>query len=261
MYNTILVTREDRVVTVTLNRPERLNAVNGEMISELLNAIDAIKRDEDAGVVVLTGTGRGFCAGADVSGGELSVPSPLSHWDYLRNRVHRLTLELWRLEKPVIAAVNGVAAAYGLTLCLLSDIRIVAESARFTDSAVKLALLADEGGSYLLPRTIGLEQASRLMYTSEIIDAPEALRIGLVGQVVPDDQLMTEARDLAGRIALGPSVTLRLTKRAIRRHMEMSLETTLEDVGWLACINNATDDAREGITAFREKRSPVFTGQ
>jgi enoyl-CoA hydratase len=248
----------DRVATLTINRPDKLNALNDATIAELGNAIDQIRVDDSVAGVLLTGAGRAFVAGADIS--ELSNQSPV-----LAKARARAGQDVFRRfetsPKPVIAAVNGFALGGGCELAMACHIRIASDAAKFGQPESKLGLLPGYGGSQRLPRLVGKGRANQLLLTGEIIDAAEAYRIGLVNKVVAGDQLMNEARAMMKTILANGPLAVALCIEAIDRGLQMSLEEGLvleaNHFGLLA----ATDDMREGTRAFMEKRAPSFKGK
>jgi enoyl-CoA hydratase len=248
----------DRVATLTINRPDKLNALNDATIAELGNAIDQIRVDDSVAGVLLTGAGRAFVAGADIS--ELSNQSPV-----LAKARARAGQDVFRKfetsPKPVIAAVNGFALGGGCELAMACHIRIASDAAKFGQPESKLGLLPGYGGSQRLPRLVGKGRANQLLLTGEIIDAAEAYRIGLVNKVVASDQLMNEARAMMKTVLANGPLAVALCIEAIDRGLQMSLEEGLvleaNHFGLLA----ATDDMREGTRAFMEKRAPSFKGK
>lgn len=261
-YQDIILEKEDGIATLTLNRPDKLNAISVAMREELPEAIDEVRGDDDVRVLVVTGAGRGFCSGADVGGqaariaGEevtksrRSILAPLGIWGF----------PLVELEKPTIAAVNGVAAGAGVSIALLCDIRIAAQSARFTAAWVRRGLIADVGATYFLPRIVGVEKALELMYTGDIIDVREAERIGLVSRVAPDDDLMKVTRELATKIAKGPPIAIELMKRAVYRDILSDLGTKLDFETYAQNVCYQSEDYKEGVSSFFEKREAHFKG-
>jgi 2-(1,2-epoxy-1,2-dihydrophenyl)acetyl-CoA isomerase len=249
------------VHVITLNRPDRLNAVDPDLAIELPRAIDAIAREDAVRVVLITGAGRGFCSGLD-----LSVPPRLP--DATRAErldpfawVGRWVMSIVRCEKPVIAAVNGPAAGAGFGLALAADIRLVAASAKLTAGYVRRGLSPDAGVSFLLPRIVGASRAAEILFTGRDVDAAEAERIGLAAMVIADDGFGDRAYEYAERLAAGPPSALALTKRLLATSLETPLETQLERE--LAYIKTcfASSDAAEAMAAFAEKRKPQFGGR
>lgn len=261
-YETLLYDLTDGVATVTLNRPEVLNAFSTPMQRELAAVIARLADDSAVRAVVLTGAGRAFCAGGDIGEMEGAAdPTPLAS----RNKLHRMLtsvlMPLVRLEKPVIAAVNGVAAGAGMNLALAADITLVAEQARFSQAFVKVGLVPDTGGLYLLTRLIGLNRAKELCFTGRMLDAREALELGLVNQVVAADELMPRAKALAQELARGATAAIGLTKSLLNVAPTATLEEMAEFESYALAVVLSTEDHREGIRAFREKRAPQFRGR
>jgi 2-(1,2-epoxy-1,2-dihydrophenyl)acetyl-CoA isomerase len=258
-FETVHTTADDGVLVLTLNRPDVLNAVNEQLGSELSEALRLVERAEDVRCVVLTGAGRGFCAGQDLR--DRAGVGEVSYADSLRRRYNPIVLRLRTMEKPVIAAVNGVAAGAGCNLALAADLRIASDQATFIEVFSRVGLIPDSGGTFLLPRLVGLGKALELAYTAEPVNAQEALRIGLVNRVVPHDQLMAVTLDLARRLAGGPTRGFGLTKRGFNRALATSLDEALEYEAHLQGIAGRSSDHREGVAAFLEKRQPRFEGR
>jgi 2-(1,2-epoxy-1,2-dihydrophenyl)acetyl-CoA isomerase len=261
----ILFAKDGHIAIITLNRPEKLNAYSETMVHEIL-AVLADARDDDAiRAVILTATGRGFCSGGDI-GRDFQYPAryrghKLESMLEMRENMHVLIRFLQHFDKPVIAAINGAAVAGGLTLALACDFRIAAESARLGDTSLKFALIPDEGGAYFFPRYLPMDQALKMSLLSEIYPAKKALELGLVTEVVPDSELMDAARRLATRLAEGPPIAIRITKRMMYKQRSMDLENALDDAAMATLVANYTDDVKEGIAAFHEKRRPNFKGK
>ena len=261
-YSTIIYGKEGPVASVTLNRPERMNAYNQQMLDELLSALKDASQDNAVRVLIVTGAGKAFCSGYEVEDLRLEdTGNPIRFVVEMHDGFHRLLLALREFDRPVIAAVNGAAVAGGLSLALACDIRIASDKAKLGDGSLNMGFVPDEGATYLLPRAIGLEKALRLMFSGEVLGAPEALRLGLVSEVVPPEQLMKSASALAGKIAQGPPIAQRLTKRAVYRQLDMSMAASLDDVAVTGQLVDHTADAIEGVRAFQEKRPPKFKGK
>ena len=264
-FKDIIYKADNRVARVALNRPETLNAYTERMVQELIVAVDLARNDEAVRVLVLTGTGRGFCSGGDVSGGPESRSryhaSAMSHLLEMRENMHQLVLSLHRFDKPAIAAINGAAVAGGLTLALSCDLRIASDKARLGDTALKFGLLCDEGGAYLFPRFMGMDRALRMTLLSEVYDAKTAMELGLITEVVPHDQLGARVEEMAMRLAEGAPLAVRLAKRMMYKQLQMTLDNALEDAALSVMITNPSEDAREGVRAFLEKRKPKFQGR
>lgn len=258
-YQDIIYTKAEGIATITLNRPDRLNAIVARMMHEMAEALEDAQNDDEVRVVVITGAGRGFCAGADVRE-VLSQAGGERVREELRG-VHRMSLTLRRCDRPVIAAVNGAAVGAGCDIALQCDIRIASENARFGEVFVRLGLAPGSGGTYLLPQLVGLEKACELLVTGDIIDAKEAERIGLVSRVVPAGELEAATKALATKIAHQPPLAVRAIKRAIRRSLELGFEGTLDYMANLQPLLRQTEDHQEGVRAFTEKRQPQFKGR
>ncbi len=261
-YKCLLYDVEGGIATLTLNRPERLNALGDTLRDDLHDAVTRAAEDSDVRVMILTGAGKGFCAGGDVKAmnenKERGASRPLL--EKVAPGRDRTVLALRDAPKPVIAAVNGAAAGAGMNLALACDIRLASAAAKFAQAFVKRGLHPDWGGTYFLPRVVGAAKACELIFTGEIIDAQEALRLGIVSAVHAPEALMPAARALARKIADGPPVAIRLAKRAIYHSLECDLRQALEFETYAQNICFETQDAREGISAFVEKRPPAFRG-
>ena len=254
----------DHVALITLNKPEKLNAMTWGSWAELETAIADAEDDDDVRCIVITGAGRGFCAGTDLTTTETEAdwhPRPFTPREQkLRSRF--LVMEqIYRCRKPTIAAVNGASAGAGFSLALSVDIRIASEAARFSAVFVKRAIVADTGCTWFLPRIVGMENALKMLYTGRLVPAHEALAMGLVSEVVPNDQLMVRAMALASEIAHGPSVAIELMKRLAHQAWETDLTTQVEHEQMLQGISSQTEDVKEGRLSFLEKREPRFQGR
>ncbi len=261
-YETLLSETVDGVLTLTLNRPDVLNAVTDAMLAELQSAFRDAERDVAVRCIVLTGAGRGFCAGQDLNmrGGATDAPRQ-SVGDHLRQGYNPLVRRIRAIEKPVIAAVNGVAAGAGANIALACDLRIASETASFVQAFVKIGLVPDSGGTLFLPMLVGMAKAAELAFTGDRIGAEECLRLGLVNQVVPADALVEKTRELAIRLAALPTRAIGLTKRAFNRAMMPDLDAVLDYEADMQTLASRTQDNKEGVAAFLEKRAPHFTGQ
>jgi 2-(1,2-epoxy-1,2-dihydrophenyl)acetyl-CoA isomerase len=246
------------VATLTLDRPAAMNALTVPVKLALREALESLAVDRSVRVVILTGAGRAFCAGQDLAEREQPDAAPLEV--EVRERYNPVIRALRTMGQPVIAAVNGAAAGAGASLAFACDLRIAAEEARFILAFGRLGLVPDSGASWFLPRLVGPAKAAELALLGDPIDAAEALRLGLVSKVVPGDQLMTEARAMADRLAEAAPLALALTKTALDRAMTIDLDEALEGEAKLQGIAGASADHAEGLAAFREKRSPRFTG-
>lgn len=262
-YQFILYDVTDRVATITLNRPDRYNALTPDMREEILDAALTSDRREDVRAVVITGAGRGFCSGGDVKAMQEAADSgrtnPLA--DKMSPIRDRVILAMRNSGKPFIAAVNGAAAGGGMGIALACDIRIASTGARFGQTFSRRGMHPDWGGTYFLPRLIGMAKACELIWTGRMIDAEEAHSLGLVSELTEPEALMPTALDLARSFAAGPPVAIRLSKRALYRSLESGLREALEFETYAQNICLETKDVREGIQAFIEKREPKFSGQ
>src|SRR5690606_25504090 len=259
-FETIRYELDQGVLTITLNRPEVLNALNDQMAEDLLAALKQAARDPQVRSVIITGAGRAFCSGQDLKaiGGEAGNRSIGQH---LRKTWNPIVLGIRNLEKPVIAAVNGVAAGAGCSLALACDLRMAGESARFIEIFARVGLIPDSGSTFLLPRLVGLARTFEMAFTTDPVDAVTAERWGLINRVVPDDRLLDEARALALRLAEGPTRAYGLTKRAVNRGLVLDFAGALEYEAYLQEVPGRTADHREGVQAFLEKRQPRYEGK
>lgn len=271
-YQNIIAEKEDNTMSITLNRPDKLNAIDATMLDELARALQDADEDDGVKVVVLTGAGRAFSSGADVTTASAVVkPSmglvpPVELGRRVRLKPFAgfgdVALRLRNLDKPTIAAINGIAAGGGLSFALGCDIRIASEKAQFSLIFVRRGLVPDTGATYLLPRLVGTAKALELMFTGDMIDAAEAERIGLVNRVVAHENLMPATKELAARIAEGPSVAIELMKRAVYQGLESNnFASQLAYEGWAQELCYETEDFKEGVRSFLEKRKPKFSGR
>ncbi|HEY9792364.1 MAG TPA: enoyl-CoA hydratase-related protein [Candidatus Obscuribacterales bacterium] len=259
----LLYDKKNGYATITLNRPDKLNAFNDELSFQLQDALKEAEKDAAVRAVILTGAGRGFCSGQDLQNRNFSDDSKQkpSLADSIRRRYNPIILRLRRMEKPVIAAINGVAAGAGASLAFACDLRIAAENASFVQSFSRVGLVPDSGATFVLPRLIGLTKAYELMVTADKIDAQQALQLGLLNKIVQGDQLIKEAEEWAAKLAKGPTRAFGLTKRAVNRAVYPDLEELLENEAYLQEIAGRSDDFQEGVKAFLEKREPAYTGK
>lgn len=247
------------VATITLNRPEALNSLTVPMKEALLAAFQAVERDGAVRAVILTGAGRAFCAGQDLR--ERLQPEAAPLGVELRERYNPIVRAMRSLPKPIVGAINGVAAGAGASLAMACDLRIAAEGASFALAFGRVGLVPDSGATWFLPRLVGEARAAEIALLGDAISAADALRIGLVGGVVPADQLATEASAIAARLAAGAPQSIALTKRALAASWDSSLEDALELEADLQDTAGRTKDHAEGMAAFLEKRPPRFTGE
>ncbi|HJW40506.1 MAG TPA: enoyl-CoA hydratase-related protein [Rhizomicrobium sp.] len=262
-------TPEPAIARITLNRPDRLNAYTHQMCEEIVAALHEYMEDDAARCLILTGAGRGFCSGGDVAGapveGEKKGTSyrnkQMGQAQEMRAGMHRVVAALHRMDKPVIAAINGAAVAGGLTLALACDFRIAADTAKLGDTSGKFGLLPDEGGAWFFPRMMGLDRALKMSLLAEVYPAAEALKLGLVTEVVPAAQLADRSLAFARAIAARAPLAVRLAKNMMRKGLDSSLENSLDDAALSVMIANPSQDVREGVAAFFAKREPKFEGR
>lgn len=263
-FRDILYSVHDGIARITLNKPEKLNALSWGSWAEIENALVMAEADDAVKVVVFTGAGRGFCAGTDLTTATREEDWPARPFTgragMMRSR-YLATAQVYHCRKPTIAAVNGPCVGAGFSLAMACDIRIAAASARFSAIFVKRAIVADTGATWLLPRLVGTEWAYRLVYTGELIDAQKAREIGLVSEVVADEELPNAVNALAGSIARGPSVAIELMKRLVQEGATRGIDEQIELEQFLQQITHQTEDAAEGRQSFLEKREPVFKGR
>lgn len=257
-YETIICENNNGVATITLNRPESLNAFVPEMNKEVLEAFRDGERDPGVRCFVVTGAGRAFCAGQDLKGRTPEKKGSLGA--SLREKYNPIIRQIRQTEKIVIAAVNGVAAGAGCNLALACDLRVASEEAKFVQSFVRVGLAPDSGGSFILPRLVGLSKAMELLLLGETVDAREAQRIGLVAKVFPANEFPAAAKAIAERVARAPR-GIGLIKRAVNHANLSHLESDLEYEACLQEIAGRSSDYDEGVSAFLEKRAPVFMGK
>ena len=254
--------RDGGVLTLTMNQPETRNALTGNTaVQELVDACEAITFDTTICVVILTGAGPVFSSGGNVKDMrrffEDDIAPELIREEY-RNGIQRLPRALYNLDVPVIAAINGAAVGAGLDLTCMCDIRIASDTATFAESFVKVGIVPGDGGAWLLPRVVGMSKASEMAFTGEALTAAEALACGLVSRVVAPEALLAEAHKLAAKIAANPGGVLRMTKRLLREGQRSTLESLLELSAGYQAIAHKTNDHKEAVMAFVEKRKPVF---
>jgi 2-(1,2-epoxy-1,2-dihydrophenyl)acetyl-CoA isomerase len=262
-YQELILDVAENVATITLNRPEKLNALNRGLQQEMLDVCHALKNDDSVRAVVWTGAGRGFCSGADLTGPR-PTEQPQPTWQQMMDEdswVGRQARAVYFIDKPSIAAVNGVAAGAGMSLALACDIRIGSENARFKTVFIERALAPDAGMTYFLPRIVGTGNALDMILTSRAVDAEEALRMGLLQRLVNHETLLGEAQSLAAQIAAFPPIAAMMSKRSVQRSLDHSLDDQLRyEIRAIDIGRRATHDAQESGVAFRERRQPHYTG-
>ncbi|MCL6443123.1 MAG: enoyl-CoA hydratase/isomerase family protein [Alicyclobacillus sp.] len=258
----MLVQREHHVAIILLNRPKQRNAFTLEMVDEWAGALATLQEDEAVRVVVVTGVGSAFCAGGDLAMlsdglGNDSVTRKNELWAH----IHQVAFQLERMDKPVIAAINGAAVGAGLDMALLCDLRFAADTARLSTGYVRIGLFPGDGATYLLPRVVGLSKALELLWTGDVLDAQEALRLGLVDRVYSSGTLMEETLRFAHRLAEGPMLAIRMMKRAVYQSRYLDLRTAFDMISSHYSVIRDTEDHREGLAAAMERRTPRFQGR
>ncbi|MDD4859526.1 MAG: enoyl-CoA hydratase/isomerase family protein [Dehalococcoidales bacterium] len=268
-YTNIILKKEDRIATITLNRPDRLNAISGDMIEELMNAFDDVDKDAEVRVVVITGAGKGFCSGADVQkmtgGAEKDNISATGGAEQIRQMMltsaTRTISRLRAIQKPTIAMVNGVAVGAGFDLALACDMRIGSENARFMNAFVRVGLFPGWGGTWFYPRAMGVARGLEYLFTGDFIESKDAERFGVVNRIVPAADLEKDVMTLARKIANNAPIPIKLMKMQVYEGLGMDLETALKVAAAFETITLTSEDHKEGVAAFREKRPAVFKGK
>ena len=267
----ILIDQKDRVLVITLNRPERLNAISRDMLNELSAKVVEADKDPDIRCIVLTGSGKGFCAGLDLidTSGRIEDDKASKEQGKAANRPARRLFDLrdapinvmWHCDTPIICAINGAAAGYGMDLTLLCDMRVMSETAKLAAVTAKRNVVPESGGTWLLPRLVGWAKAAELYYRARTIDAEESLKLGLVNEVVPADSLMDTAMTWAQEVADNAPMAVQTTKRMMRMGLEESYDTAVDHL--MVHLNGLfqSEDFAEGLSAFLEKRKPDCTGR
>ncbi|MDQ2864008.1 MAG: enoyl-CoA hydratase-related protein [Bacteroidota bacterium] len=255
----ILFEIKNSIAFITLNRPEKFNAFNGEMAFELQRVLDECEKDSNIRCIYITGVGKAFCAGQDLS--EITDPDGPEMEKILKEYYNPIVSKIRNLNKPVVAAVNGVAAGAGANIALCSDVIVASQSASFIQAFSKIGLIPDSGGTFFLPRLIGLQKASAFMMLGEKISAEEAERTGMIYKFFPDKIFVEEAEKIASILAQLPTKGLAYTKQALNKSMDNSLEQQLHLEDQLQQKSALTKDFKEGVSAFLEKRKPQFTGR
>lgn len=263
MANFLVYEQSGAIVTLTMNQPETRNPLTGNTaVAEFVAACERVTTDSSVRVVIITGAGSAFSSGGNVKDMRRFFENdiePAKIREEYRNGIQRLTLALYNLEVPTIAAVNGPAVGAGCDLTCMCDIRIASEKASFAESFIKVGIIPGDGGAWLLPRVVGASRAAEMSFTGDALNAAEALACGLVSRVVPHDELLPEANRVAARIAANPGRTLRLTKRLLREGQHARLDSLLEMSAGFQALAHKTKQHKEAVMAFIEKRKPIFT--
>jgi len=263
-FETVILKKEGHIATITMNRPETMNALNIQMLQEMVAAIDEIARNDDVRVVVLTGAGRVFCSGADISeGGKASGLSgtPVEMHRNLRNSYQKVALRLQRLDKPTIAMVNGAAVGAGCDFAFACDMRVGSEKARFRNGFVRVGLIPGGGGTWLYTRLMGLGRGLEFLFTGDFLEAEEAEHIGVLNKIVPAEDLERETMELAQKIANNPPLAVQMSKMMAYKALESDLEAALEQAAACQALALSSEDHREGVNAFIERREAQFKGR
>lgn len=265
-FETIILKKEEHIATITLNRPERMNAVNSQMERELVEALADVAGDDDIRVVVLAAAGRAFCSGADIGifsqwTEETEAGSIDTMRRYLRGGFQKIPLILQKMEKPTIAMVNGAAVGAGCDFTFACDMRVGSENAQFRNGFVRIGLIPGAGGTWLYTRLMGLGRGLEFLFTGDFLKAEEAYRIGVLNKLVPAAELEKETMKLARKIAKGPSVAIQLSKMQAYEALHTDMETALNLAAACQAICFSTEDNREGVDAFIQKREPEFKGK
>jgi enoyl-CoA hydratase/carnithine racemase len=259
--NHVLYQVEDHIATITLNRPEARNAFSPEMITLWRDYLGEAKHDNNVRVIIVTGAGDTFCSGGDIRD---MADGKLKSWDmknFLWEGVHRIVLTMEDLDKPVIAAINGAAMGAGLDMAIMCDLRVCSDRAKLAESYIMMGLVPGDGGAFFLPRLVGIAKAMELLLTGDVLDAEEAMRLGMVNRVVPHESLMAEAVKLAAKIAAKPPLATRMMKRAVYQSLSSPLRSHLDYISSQLSLLSQTWDHQEAARAFLEKRKPEFRGE
>lgn len=262
----ILLSQDEHVLTVTLNRPDRLNAISGPMLNVLAEKMKEANHDPDVRVVIVTGAGKGFCSGLDLKDTQERMESGTGI-GLTRNARQLFSLDkspitaLWEMDKPVIAAINGAAAGFGMDMALLADMRIMADTAKLAATMVKRNVVPESGGTWLLPRLIGWGKAAEIFYRGLTLSASECAQLGIANTVVPSDQVMSTAMTWAREIAANGPLAVQTTKRMMRLGMDETFESAVDHLLMHFMALTGTDDFKEALKAFNEKRAPKFMGR
>ena len=263
MSESIIYEQDHRVVTITLNRPDTRNALSGDLIDGLINALEKANRDKNVGCVILTGAGKSFSSGGNLQEiKNMTTKDNMSQSqleDWYRFGIQKIPLTMNAIDVPIVAAVNGHAIGAGNDLCTMCDIRIAGEDAKFSESFLRIGIIPGDGGSWFLPKIIGLSRAAEMILTCDVLDAKKALNWGLVSQIVKNEELIIQAKKIANKIASQPPEATRRAKRLLRMSQNVSLDNALEMAASQQSILQMMDDHREALDALIEKRKPKYT--
>ena len=263
MSESIIYEQDQRVVTITLNRPDTRNALSGDLIDGLINALEKANKDKNVGCVILTGAGKSFSSGGNLQEiKNMTTKDNMSQSqleDWYRFGIQKIPLTMNAIDVPIVAAVNGHAIGAGNDLCTMCDIRIAGEDAKFSESFLRIGIIPGDGGSWFLPKIIGLSRAAEMILTCDVLDAKKALNWGLVSQVVKNEELIIQAKEIANKIASQPPEASRRAKRLLRMSQNVSLDNALEMAASQQSILQMMDDHREALDALIEKRKPKYT--
>jgi enoyl-CoA hydratase/carnithine racemase len=263
MSESIIYEQDHRVVTITLNRPDTRNALSGDLIDGLINALEKANRDKNVGCVILTGAGKSFSSGGNLQEiKNMTTKDNMSQSqleDWYRFGIQKIPLTMNAIDVPIVAAVNGHAIGAGNDLCTMCDIRIAGEDAKFSESFLRIGIIPGDGGSWFLPKIIGLSRAAEMILTCDVLDAEKALNWGLVSQIVKNEELIIQAKKIANKIASQPPEATRRAKRLLRMSQNVSLDNALEMAASQQSILQMMDDHREALDALIEKRTPKYT--
>ncbi len=265
--NHLLIEKQDRIARLVLNRPEKLNALTPTLEDDLLTAVRELGDDDAVGAVIVTGAGRAFCSGADVGGlggGQRPTGYNAEVADDVRRRFNTpqgIILGLQKMEKPTIAMVNGIASGAGLDIAAACDMRVGTPRSRFMAAYIRIGLFPGWGGTWLYPRVMGLAKAAEMVFTGDFMEADEAYRVGMLNKLVPEEELEPATMEMARKVANGPPIALRLAKMNLYRGLEIDLETAMKFAAASETITLTSEDHREGVRAFQEKRSPDYQGR
>ena len=263
MSESIIYEQDHRVVTITLNRPDTRNALSGDLIDGLINALEKANKDKNVGCVILTGAGKSFSSGGNLQEiKNMTTKDNMSQSqleDWYRFGIQKIPLTMNAIDVPIVAAVNGHAIGAGNDLCTMCDIRIAGEDAKFSESFLRIGIIPGDGGSWFLPKIIGLSRAAEMILTCDVLDAEKALNWGLVSQIVKNEELIIQAKKIANKIASQPPEATRRAKRLLRMSQNVSLDNALEMAASQQSILQMMDDHREALDALIEKRKPKYT--